>query len=159
MNIELRLRLLDGHLSAITVENRIDWIVSMAEATMLVCVADAANAMLMNWALLETPEFARDLYRNESLTSHRSIRGEHSSGSRPLVRHSQTHDGKRRTPRPAVCDQHCAIGVSHSRTFIGRANLLAASRNAGKLTPSRVRKHMFLGNFKRHSTALHLHCV
>jgi AcrR family transcriptional regulator len=64
-NIELRLRLLDGHLSAITVEDRIDWIVSMAEATMMVCLTDAANAMLMSWALLETPEFATDLYRNE----------------------------------------------------------------------------------------------
>jgi AcrR family transcriptional regulator len=65
MNIETRLRLLDGHLSAIAVENRIDWIESMAEATMMVCLADAANAMLMSWALLEAPEFATDLYRNE----------------------------------------------------------------------------------------------
>ncbi len=65
MNIEARLRLLDGHLTAIAVENRIAWIESMAEATMLVCVAVAANAMLMSWALLEDPEFARDLYRNE----------------------------------------------------------------------------------------------
>jgi AcrR family transcriptional regulator len=65
MNIEARLRLLDGHLSAIAVENRIDWIESMAEATMMVCLADAANAMLMSWALLEDPEFATDLYRNE----------------------------------------------------------------------------------------------
>jgi AcrR family transcriptional regulator len=65
MNIEARLRLLDGHLSAIAVENRIGWIESMAEATMMVCLADAANAMLMSWALLEAPEFAMDLYRNE----------------------------------------------------------------------------------------------
>jgi hypothetical protein len=47
------------------VENRIDWIESMAEATMMVCLADAANAMLMSWALSEDPEFATDLYRNE----------------------------------------------------------------------------------------------
>jgi AcrR family transcriptional regulator len=65
MNIEARLRLLDGHLSAIAAENRIGWIESMAEATMMVCLADAANAMLMSWALLEAPEFATDLYRNE----------------------------------------------------------------------------------------------
>jgi AcrR family transcriptional regulator len=65
MNIEARLRLLDGHLSAIAVENRIDWIERVAEATMMVCLADAANAMLMSWALLEAPEFATDLYRNE----------------------------------------------------------------------------------------------
>jgi AcrR family transcriptional regulator len=66
MNIDARLRLLDGHLSAIAVENRIGWIESMAEATMMVCLADAANAMLMIWALLEDPEFATDLYRNET---------------------------------------------------------------------------------------------
>jgi AcrR family transcriptional regulator len=65
MNIEARLRLLDGHLSAIAMENRFDWIERMAEATMMVCLADAANAMLMSWALLEAPEFATDLYRSE----------------------------------------------------------------------------------------------
>jgi AcrR family transcriptional regulator len=65
MNIEARLRLLDGHLSAIAVENRIDWIESMAEATLMACLADAANAMLLSWALLEAPEFATDLYRYE----------------------------------------------------------------------------------------------
>jgi hypothetical protein len=37
----------------------------MAEATMLNCLSDAANSILMNWALLEAPEFATDLYRNE----------------------------------------------------------------------------------------------
>jgi len=64
-NIEARLRLLDGDLSAISAENRIDWIERMAESTMMVCLADAANAMLMSWALLEAPEFSTDLYRNE----------------------------------------------------------------------------------------------
>jgi hypothetical protein len=65
MNSEARLRLLHGHLSAIAVENQTGWIGSMAEATMMVCPADAANAMLMSWAPLEAPEFATDLYRNE----------------------------------------------------------------------------------------------
>jgi len=65
INIETRLRLLDGHLSAIAVANRTHCIESMAEATMLGCLADAANAILMSWALLEAPEFATDLYRNE----------------------------------------------------------------------------------------------
>ena len=65
INVETRLRSLDSHLSSIATENQIDWIESMAEATMMVCLADAANAMLMTWALLEAPEFATDLYRNE----------------------------------------------------------------------------------------------
>src|SRR6266851_1223535 len=65
INTEMRLRSLDSHLSSIATENQIDWIESMAEATMMVCLADAANAMLMTWALLEAPEFATDLYRNE----------------------------------------------------------------------------------------------
>ena len=64
-NTEARLRSLDSHLSSIAAENQIDWIESMAEATIMVCVAGAANAILMNWALLEAPEFATDLYRNE----------------------------------------------------------------------------------------------
>jgi len=64
-SIETRLRLLDGHLSSISIANQIDWIESMAEATMMVCLASVANAILMSWALLEAPEFASDLYRNE----------------------------------------------------------------------------------------------
>src|SRR6266853_428919 len=64
-NTEARLRSLDSHLSSIVAENQIDWIESMAEATMMVCLAGAANAILMNWALLEVPEFAMDLYRYE----------------------------------------------------------------------------------------------
>jgi AcrR family transcriptional regulator len=65
INSETRLRSLDRHLSSISAENQIDWIESMAEATMMVCLGDAANAMLMSWALLEAPEFSTDLYRNE----------------------------------------------------------------------------------------------
>jgi AcrR family transcriptional regulator len=37
----------------------------IAEATVTVCVAGAANSILMNWALLEDPEYAADLYRDE----------------------------------------------------------------------------------------------
>jgi AcrR family transcriptional regulator len=65
LNIEMRLRSLDRYLFSIAVENQIDCIASMAEATMLNCLSDAANSILMNWALLEAPEFATDLYRNE----------------------------------------------------------------------------------------------
>jgi AcrR family transcriptional regulator len=65
INTETRLRSLDSHLSSIAAENQIDSIESMAEATMMVCLASAANAILMNWALLEAPDFATDLYRNE----------------------------------------------------------------------------------------------
>ena len=32
----------------------------------MVGLADVANAKLMSWALLEAPEFATDLYRNEN---------------------------------------------------------------------------------------------
>jgi AcrR family transcriptional regulator len=65
INSEARLRSLDSHLSSIAAENQIDWIENTAEATMMVCLAGVANAILMNWALLEVPEFATDLYRNE----------------------------------------------------------------------------------------------
>jgi AcrR family transcriptional regulator len=66
INIEARLHSLDRDLALIAAENGgVDSVESMAEATMLVCLSDASNAMLMNWALLEAPEFAMDLYRNE----------------------------------------------------------------------------------------------
>ena len=65
INTEKRLRSLDSHLSSIVAENPTDWIEKTAEATIMVCLTGAANAILMSWALLETPEFATDLYRDE----------------------------------------------------------------------------------------------
>ena len=65
IGIETRLRSLDSRLSSIGTDNQIDYIESMAEATMVNCLDSAANAILMSWALLEAPEFAKDLYRNE----------------------------------------------------------------------------------------------
>ena len=65
INSETRLRSLDSQLSSIAAENQIDWIQSMAETTMMIYLAGTPNAILMNWALLEAPEFATDLYRNE----------------------------------------------------------------------------------------------
>src|ERR1700682_3633209 len=65
INTETRLRSLDTHFSSIAGDNQIDWIENMADATMIGCLAGPANAILMSWALLEVPEFATDLYRNE----------------------------------------------------------------------------------------------
>jgi len=64
-NIELRLRTLDDRLALIRRKSPIKSVESMAEATVAVCVAGNANAVLTNWALLEDPEFAVGLYRNE----------------------------------------------------------------------------------------------
>jgi AcrR family transcriptional regulator len=66
VNSETRLRSLDSRLSSIAAGNQIDWIQRIAEATMMICVICSANAILMGWALLEDPEFATDLYRNET---------------------------------------------------------------------------------------------
>jgi len=65
INSETRLRSLDSDLASIGADGQIDWIGSTAEATMKICLAGKPNAILMNWALLEAPEFATDLYRNE----------------------------------------------------------------------------------------------
>ncbi len=64
-NIELRLRTLDDRLALIGRKSLIESIESMAEATVAVCVSAAAHAVLTNWALLEAPEYAAELYRNE----------------------------------------------------------------------------------------------
>src|SRR5260370_17735561 len=65
INSETRIRSLDSQLSSIGAEGQIDWIRSMAEATMMICLAGAPHAILMNWALLKAPEFATDLNRNQ----------------------------------------------------------------------------------------------
>jgi len=118
INIEARLHLLDRDLALIATANETDSVESMAEATMMVCLSDACNAMLMSRALLEAPEFAADLYRNEigsvrvlwdrevaaflrfpgardCFAPHPSIRSEHVPGPRSVAGHSKTHSGKR----------------------------------------------------------------
>jgi AcrR family transcriptional regulator len=65
INSETRLRSLDRDLASIGGDGQNDWIRSMAETTMMICLVGKPNAILMNWALLEAPEFATDLYRNE----------------------------------------------------------------------------------------------
>lgn len=64
-NIETRLRALDDRLASIGRKSPLECIESMAEATVSVCVSGASNAVLTNWALLEAPEYAADLHRNE----------------------------------------------------------------------------------------------
>jgi AcrR family transcriptional regulator len=65
-NIETRLGALDARLSSIHRESSIvKYLEGMAEAKVSVCLSDAGNAVLTNWALLEAPEYAANLYRNE----------------------------------------------------------------------------------------------
>jgi AcrR family transcriptional regulator len=65
INTATRLRSLDTRLASIIGENQLNCLESMADATIMTCVAGPANAILMSWALLEAPEFAVDLYRDE----------------------------------------------------------------------------------------------
>ncbi len=64
-NIENRLAELTARLASIPPGSQVHCIESMAEATVAVCVSGSGNAVLTNWALLEAPEYAVDLYRNE----------------------------------------------------------------------------------------------
>ncbi|MGJ5818630.1 TetR/AcrR family transcriptional regulator [Paludibaculum fermentans] len=64
-NIEKRLRLLEDRLAVIDAADVRSRIERMAEATVLGCVAGPAPAALINWALLEAPGYALDLYREE----------------------------------------------------------------------------------------------
>jgi len=64
-NIENRLAVLASRLASIPPMGLIHCIESTAEATVAVCVYGPSNSVLTNWALLEAPEYAVDLYRNE----------------------------------------------------------------------------------------------
>jgi AcrR family transcriptional regulator len=64
-NVETRLTALRDRLSAIPQGTPTRWVESAAEITVMGSASDAGNASLMAWALLETPECAIDLYRNE----------------------------------------------------------------------------------------------
>jgi len=64
-NIETRLQLLEGRTASGVYESETAAIQHIAKATVTVCVAGAGNSILTNWALLEDPDYAADLYRNE----------------------------------------------------------------------------------------------
>jgi AcrR family transcriptional regulator len=64
-NIENRLAMLSARLASIPPESLIQCFESLAEATVAVCVSGPGNAVLTNWALLEAPDYAVDLYRDE----------------------------------------------------------------------------------------------
>jgi len=64
-NIETRLQALEARTVSAIYENETAAIQRIAEATVTVCVAGAGNSTLTNWALLEDPEYAADLYRDE----------------------------------------------------------------------------------------------
>jgi hypothetical protein len=65
-NIEARLHALDENLMSLETDGTpLVLVENMARETVGVCVSRDTNVMLTNWALLEAPEYAVDLYRNE----------------------------------------------------------------------------------------------
>ena len=64
-NIKTRLRLLEARTVSAKNEGDTAVIQAIAEATVTVCVAGPGNSMLTHWALLEDPEYAADMYRDE----------------------------------------------------------------------------------------------
>jgi AcrR family transcriptional regulator len=64
-NIKTRLKLLESRSAPVACDSEIAAIQRIAEATVTVYVTGAGNSILTNWALLEVPEYATDLYRNE----------------------------------------------------------------------------------------------
>jgi len=65
-NIAARLCALNERLTLCGFEGTaFEVIEDLAKETMGACVAQDTNATLTNWALLEAPEYAADLYRNE----------------------------------------------------------------------------------------------
>lgn len=64
-SVEKRLRMLEANPAQVDDDTLVDCVERMAEATVAVCLSDAANAALTAWALLEAPEYAAELHRNE----------------------------------------------------------------------------------------------
>jgi AcrR family transcriptional regulator len=64
-NVKTRLQLLESRLLSAMYESATGAIQFIAEATVTVCVTGAGNSVLTSWALLEDPEHAADLHRDE----------------------------------------------------------------------------------------------
>ncbi len=64
-NMQHRLAALQKRFSSIPDLPPLACIEQFAEATILACADEQGNASVMAWALMETPEFAADVYRGE----------------------------------------------------------------------------------------------
>jgi AcrR family transcriptional regulator len=64
-NIQQRLAALEDMFASIPNLPPLECIDRMAEATILACAISEGNASVIAWALMETPEFAADVYRGE----------------------------------------------------------------------------------------------
>jgi AcrR family transcriptional regulator len=64
-NIAARLAALRESLGSIPPGTPAQCVQSMAEFTVMACTSGTGNSAIMAWALLETPEYAVELYRNE----------------------------------------------------------------------------------------------
>ena len=64
-NSRTRLAALQKQLLSIADTPPLECIERMAESTILSCVDPVGNATVMSWALMETPDFAADIYRAE----------------------------------------------------------------------------------------------
>jgi AcrR family transcriptional regulator len=64
-NIQQRLAALEDQFASIPCLPPLECIDRMAEATILACANSEGNASVTAWALMETPEFAADVYRGE----------------------------------------------------------------------------------------------
>lgn len=64
-NIDVRLGLLEARTLSANYETETIAVERIAEATVTVCVDGAVTSVLTSWALLEDPDYAANLYRNE----------------------------------------------------------------------------------------------
>jgi AcrR family transcriptional regulator len=65
LNTQVRLAVLRERFLSMPHMTPLECVERMAESTVMACVGDIGNASIMAWALLETPEFAADVYRAE----------------------------------------------------------------------------------------------
>jgi AcrR family transcriptional regulator len=65
-NSEARVAAVQLQVSSIVASRPRDCIEAMLEATVLVCISVDGGSLVTNWALLELPEFAADLHRQET---------------------------------------------------------------------------------------------
>ena len=64
-NTQNRVAVLRERFQSIPALPPLECVEKMAEATVLACVDETANAAVMAWALMEMPEFGAELYREE----------------------------------------------------------------------------------------------
>lgn len=119
-NSAARAEAVERRIASISVRGTVDWIEHAVTATVTACLSTHGGPRLMNWALLELPDFGADVHRHE-VCSVAAV------WEREISLRTQQGSGLPRTP-----DIGCAVQVCYPYAFWLDRSGIRTSRRLGR---------------------------